>query len=63
MERACLAAMRHIDDIEAWAARAEAEMTALSGRTPSALRAVMTEWPRVSAPQFSATLHGWKNWA
>jgi hypothetical protein len=42
--------MRHLDDIEAWAVRAEAKMTMLSGRTPPALRAVLTEWPLVSAP-------------
>lgn len=35
--------------MEAWAARAEVEMTPLSGRTPPALRAVLTEWPLVSA--------------
>src|SRR6056297_2392157 len=50
MESACLTAMRHLDDIEAWSARAEAEMTPLSGRTPPALRTVLTEWPLVSAP-------------
>ena len=50
METACLSAMRHLDDVEAWAARAEAEMTLLSGRTPPALRAALTEWPLVSAP-------------
>ena len=50
METACLTAMRHLDDIEAWAVRAEAEMTALSGRTPPALRAALTSWPFVSAP-------------
>ena len=50
METACLTAMRHLDDIEAWSMRAEAEMTALSGKTPRALRAVLTEWPLVSAP-------------
>ncbi len=54
METACLTAMRHLDDVEAWAARAEAEMTLLSGRTPPALRAVMTEWPLVSAPMAEA---------
>ena len=43
-------AMRHLDDIEAWSVRAEAEMTSLSGKTPRALRAVLTEWPLVSAP-------------
>jgi len=50
METACLTAMRHLDDVEAWSARAEAEMTPLSGKTPRALRAVLTEWPLVSAP-------------
>ena len=40
----------HLDDVEVWAARAEAEMTSLSGRTPKALRAVLAEWPLVSAP-------------
>jgi hypothetical protein len=54
METACLTAMRHLDDIEAWAARAEAEMTPLSGRTPPALRAALTEWPLVSAPMAEA---------
>jgi hypothetical protein len=50
METACLSAMRHLDDIEAWAERAEAEMVALSGRTPPALRAALTDWPIVTAP-------------
>ena len=54
METACLAAMRHLDDIEAWSALAEAEMTPLSGKTPPALRAVLTEWPFVSAPMAEA---------
>lgn len=54
METACLNAMRHLDDIEAWAVRAEAEMAALSGRTPPALRAVLTEWPLISAPMAEA---------
>lgn len=54
MEVACRTAMRTLDDVEAWAARAEAEMTKLSGRTPPALRAVLTEWPMVSAPMAEA---------
>jgi len=54
MEVACRTAMRTLDDVEAWAARAEAEMTKLSGRTPPALRAVLTEWPLVSAPMAEA---------
>jgi len=54
METACLTAMRQLDDIEAWSARAVAEMASLSGRTPPALRAVLTEWPLVSAPMAEA---------
>jgi hypothetical protein len=54
LETACLTAMRHLDDIEAWSARAETEMTPLSGKTPRALRAVVTEWPLVSAPMAEA---------
>ena len=54
METACLAAMRHLDDIEAWSSRAETEMTALTGKTPPALRALLSEWPLVSAPMAEA---------
>lgn len=54
METACLTAMRHLDDIEEWSARAEAEMSVLSGKTPPALRAVLTEWPLISAPMAEA---------
>ena len=54
METSCLTAMRHLDDIEAWAARAEAEMAPLSGSTPPALRAILNEWPLVSAPMAEA---------
>ena len=50
METASRTAMRHLDDIEAWSARSEAAMATLSGRIPPALRAVLTEWPLVSAP-------------
>jgi hypothetical protein len=57
MENACLTGMRHLDDIEAWSARAETEMGPLSGKTPPALRAVLTEWPLVSAPM-AETLTG-----
>jgi len=56
-ETACLAAMRHLDDIEAWTERANVEMIPLSGKTPPALRAVLTEWPLVSAPM-AETLTG-----
>lgn len=54
METACLTAMRHLDDIEAWSTRAEVETSLLSGKTSPALRAVLTEWPLVSAPMAEA---------
>ena len=50
MDRACLAAMRHLDDIDAWATRAATTTAPLSGRTPPALLSVLTEWSFVSAP-------------
>lgn len=50
MASATRTAMRHLDDIEAWAARAQTVMAPLSGRTPPALRTALTEWPLLSAP-------------
>ena len=50
MEYAVLTAMRHLEEIEAWSKRAETEMQSLSGKTPRALRRVLTGWPLVSAP-------------
>lgn len=47
-------AMRTLDDIEAWEVRAQTAMTPLSGRTPVALRIVLTEWPLISAPMAEA---------
>lgn len=54
MDSATLAATRHLDEIETWAARTEAVMAPLSGRTPPALRVVLSEWPLVSAPMAEA---------
>jgi len=54
MDSATLTAMRQLDDIETWSARAESIMAPLSGRTPPALRAALTEWPLVSAPMAEA---------
>ena len=54
METAALTAMRHLNAIEAWAERARAEMTPLSGKTPPALSALFAEWPLVSAPMAEA---------
>lgn len=56
-EAAVLAAMRVIDRIESWDARASAEMARLSGRTPGRLREVLRDWPLVSAPM-AETLTG-----
>ena len=50
MNSAALTAMRHLDNIEEWAGRAENVMAHLSGCTPVALRRIFTEWPLVSAP-------------
>lgn len=50
MDNACHAAMRHLDDIEIWAERAQDVMSPLSGRIPPALRAALVEWPLISAP-------------
>jgi len=49
MDSAILTAMRQLDDIESWAARASLVMAPLSGRTPPVLRDVLTEWPLISA--------------
>lgn len=50
MESGILSAMRHLDQIENWSARAKAVMAHLSGRTPARLRAALTDWPLISAP-------------
>lgn len=50
MEVAVFAAMRHLDRVEAWVARARAAAAVLSGRTPPALIDVLVAWPLVSAP-------------
>jgi len=54
MNSAILAAMRTLDDIEAWSRRAENVMAQLSGRTPSALRKTFSQWPLISAPMAEA---------
>jgi len=50
----CRTAMRYLDMIEAWHERAGADMAQLSGRTPAKLRAILMEWPLVSAPMAEA---------
>ncbi|MDB6177637.1 hypothetical protein PAF17_08940 [Paracoccus sp. Z330] len=57
MDNAILTAMRHLDSVEAWNARAAGVMSRLSGRTPTVLRSVLTGWPLVSAPM-AETLTG-----
>lgn len=47
METACLTAMRYLDDIEDWSARAKSATVSLSGKTPPALCRALTEWPMV----------------
>ncbi len=54
MESGCLSAMRQLDDAAAWDVRARDAMARLSGRTPPALRALLMEWPLVSAPMAEA---------
>ncbi|WP_136443707.1 helix-turn-helix domain-containing protein [Pacificoceanicola onchidii] len=54
MSSAIFKAMRTLDDIEAWTKQAETAMAHLSGRTPTALCKVFTEWPLVSAPMAAA---------
>ena len=54
IEAATLSAMRQLDDIEAWDLRSQIAMAKLSGRTPPALRRVLTEWPLISAPMAEA---------
>jgi hypothetical protein len=53
-EDAARTAMRMLDRIEAWEARAITETAALSGRTPARLREVLRDWPLVSAPMAEA---------
>lgn len=54
MDSALLTAMRHLDQIEDWSARAEAVMSPLSGRTPALLRRALADWPLLSAPMAEA---------
>ncbi len=48
MESATFAALRRLEEIEAWAAAAERTMAPLSGKTPPMLRDIFTSWPLVS---------------
>lgn len=48
MESGVFAALRRLEEIEAWAANAERQMTPLSGKTPPMLRDLFTSWPLVS---------------
>jgi len=48
MESATFAALRRLEEIEAWAAAAERAMAPLSGKTPPMLRNLFTSWPLVS---------------
>src|SRR3989338_208487 len=48
MESAAFAALRKLEEIEAWAGAAERTMAPLSGKTPPMLRDLFTSWPLVS---------------
>ena len=48
MESATFAALRKLEEIEAWAATAERVMAPLSGKTPPMLRDLFTSWPLIS---------------
>lgn len=48
LESGVFAALRRLEEIEAWAANAEREMAPLSGKTPPILRDLFTSWPLVS---------------
>ena len=48
IESATFAALRRLEEIEAWAAAAERAMAPLSGKTPPMLRDLFTSWPLVS---------------
>lgn len=48
MESATFAALRRLEEIEAWAAAAERAMAPLSGKTPPMLRYLFASWPLVS---------------
>jgi hypothetical protein len=48
MESATFAALRRLEEIEAWAAAAERAMAPLSGKTPPMLRNLFASWPLVS---------------
>ena len=48
LESGVFAALRRLEEIEAWAANAEREMAPLSGKTPPMLRDLFTSWPLVS---------------
>ncbi|MFA7432407.1 MAG: hypothetical protein WCZ72_01705 [Gemmobacter sp.] len=49
-EAATLAALRQIEAVEGWRARAGAAASGLSGRTPPLLLDALADWPLLSAP-------------
>ena len=51
---ATLAALRHLDQLETWQARAEIALAHRSGRTPKRLIGLLCSWPMVSAPMAEA---------
>lgn len=52
--QAVLAALLHLDRVQAWQADATQAVADLSGRTPAMLVALLARWPMVSAPMAEA---------
>ncbi len=52
--QAVLAALLHLDRVQAWQGHATQAVADLSGRTPSLLVALLARWPMVSAPMAEA---------
>ena len=53
-ESATLSALRHLDALEHWQARADTTLAQKSGRTPKQLITLLASWPLVSAPMAQA---------
>ena len=55
-ESATLAALRHLEALERWQARAEDALAHKSGQTPKQLITILASWPMVSAPMAEAEI-------
>ena len=52
--QAVLAALLHLDRVQAWQGHATQAVADLSGRTPTLLVALLARWPMISAPMAEA---------